>query len=296
MPFGSEPASGSGSALFLLLPLVLLGPAALTLWLLYRWHPGRRPPAQGVVQLFFAGFGTALPAIGLEILLFVALAPALIADASAWPVLGLLALGIGLSEEAAKYWFLARFGVKQIGVRSVYTGVLFGVAIGLGFATIENYNYIYGAASLGGGDAWFGFAFLRSVLPAPAHALLGALMGYGVGRAAVAATEGEARRWRRAAYLIPAVWHGLFDYCLLMAEEYDDLGVWLWYGVFGVVVLALWVTGICLTVVAHTESRPEPAPDAAPPAIAPPALPPLPAPVVAPPVTEGDLSVWARPQ
>ena len=54
-------------------------------------------------------------------------------------------------------------------------GVVYGVAVALGFATLENLLFV---ARLGLGVAW-----MRALFAVPAHALFGATMGYYAGRA-----------------------------------------------------------------------------------------------------------------
>ena len=53
-------------------------------------------------------------------------------------------------------------------------GVVYGVAVALGFATLENFLFV---TRLGLGVAW-----LRALFAVPAHALFGATMGYYAGR------------------------------------------------------------------------------------------------------------------
>jgi len=84
-------------------------------------------------------------------------------------------------------------------------GVVYGVAVALGFATLENFLFV---ARLGLGVAW-----MRAVFAVPAHALFGATMGYYAGRAKF---DRGGKLWRDRALCLaaPTVFHGCYDYLL----------------------------------------------------------------------------------
>ena len=104
-------------------------------------------------------------------------------------------------------------------------GVVYGVAVALGFATLENLLYVL---RLGLGVAW-----QRALFAVPVHALCGATMGYYAGRAKL----GDGRtlwRDRILCFVVPIFFHGLYDYAL-----HHGLGprVWVYISVGS---LALW--------------------------------------------------------
>ena len=53
-------------------------------------------------------------------------------------------------------------------------GIVYGVTVSLGFATLENIFYVYGQ----GFNDPYSIAILRSISAIPAHALFGVFMGY----------------------------------------------------------------------------------------------------------------------
>jgi RsiW-degrading membrane proteinase PrsW (M82 family) len=92
-------------------------------------------------------------------------------------------------------------------------GVVYGAAVGLGFAAIENIGYVLGA-----GAGWGSVAIFRSVLSVPLHGAFGANAGAYIARARFAGVlrSGRGLRWRRRrlfamAWLVPTVLHALFD-------------------------------------------------------------------------------------
>jgi RsiW-degrading membrane proteinase PrsW (M82 family) len=83
--------------------------------------------------------------------------------------------------------------------------VVYGVAVALGFATLENLLFV---ARLGLGVAW-----QRALFAVPAHALFGATAGYYAGRAKFD-RGGDLWRDRALCLLAPAAFHGGYDYAL----------------------------------------------------------------------------------
>jgi RsiW-degrading membrane proteinase PrsW (M82 family) len=108
-------------------------------------------------------------------------------------------------------------------------GVVYGVAVALGFATLENFLFVL---RLGLGVAW-----QRALFAVPAHALCGATMGYYAGRAKLpdAAQRGRTP-WldRSLCFVVPIIFHGLYDYAL-----HHGLGPKIWV-MISVGSLALW--------------------------------------------------------
>lgn len=113
-------------------------------------------------------------------------------------------------------------------------GVVYGVAVALGFATVEN---VLCVARDG-----LGIGVLRAIFAVPAHALFGAVMGYYVGRAklgdgqwqGIDVTRKERRRRLAAALALPIALHGAYD-LLLQALR----GAWM-YAAVAAGSVALW--------------------------------------------------------
>jgi RsiW-degrading membrane proteinase PrsW (M82 family) len=110
-------------------------------------------------------------------------------------------------------------------------GVVYGVALALGFATVEN---VLCVAKDG-----LGIGLLRAVFAVPAHALFGAAMGFYFGRAKLGRGRGGVsprEKWRRVALAlaIPVAFHGAYDFTLVELH-----GGWM-YVVVGVFSLGVW--------------------------------------------------------
>ncbi|MDX8359856.1 MULTISPECIES: glutamic-type intramembrane protease PrsW [Bacillaceae] len=116
----------------------------------------------------------------------------------------------GLLEEFIK-WFILFYTVYQhIEFDEVYDGIVYGVSVSLGFATVENILYLFAQG--------VETAIMRAMLPVSSHALLGVVMGYYLGKARFS-EETSKNKWLILSLLTPFMLHGLYDYIILIAQQ-----------------------------------------------------------------------------
>ena len=86
-------------------------------------------------------------------------------------------------------------------------GIVYGVVVALGFASLENYLYL--------SNRGLSLAWQRALFAVPAHALFGGGMGYFLGRAKFGRSTGwgAIRPWVAALFL-PTLAHGAYDFAL----------------------------------------------------------------------------------
>ncbi len=121
-----------------------------------------------------------------------------------------------LPEEFFK-WFIVYFLIFQHSTfDEPYDGIVYAVAVSLGFATMENVLY----ALLSPMD--FSQLLQRAFLPVSGHAMFGVMMGYHFGSAKF--VRGKYRKHLALALLLPLFWHGVFDYTLTVSG-----GNWIWF-------------------------------------------------------------------
>ncbi|HXB91795.1 MAG TPA: PrsW family glutamic-type intramembrane protease [Puia sp.] len=133
---------------------------------------------------------------------------------------------VALSEEGSKFLVLRFFAWPRSTFREPFDGILYSVMIGMGFATVENIEYV----------SQFGLetGVSRFFLAIPAHASFAVLMGYNVGWAKV---RHRRRLWLMTRGLLIAVlFHGSFDFFLFIqqsrtATQYLSTGI-LSFGAF----------------------------------------------------------------
>ncbi|MGG0655570.1 glutamic-type intramembrane protease PrsW [Rummeliibacillus pycnus] len=109
----------------------------------------------------------------------------------------------GVVEEFFK-WFILMIAIyHHIEFDDPYDGILYGVSISLGFATVENILYMLS----------FGVntAFMRALMPVSSHALFGVVMGYYFGRAKFSKKD-LSIQFRILALFAPMILHIIYNF------------------------------------------------------------------------------------
>jgi protease PrsW len=122
-------------------------------------------------------------------------------------------VAVGFSEEGSKYLMLRLYAYRQKAFDEPLDGIIYGVMVSMGFATLENILYVY--------QHGFHTAILRMFLSVPAHACFGVIMGYYVGMARFNKTK--ARFYKRIGLLLAVIFHGAFDFFLFLQQSEEVL-------------------------------------------------------------------------
>lgn len=128
-----------------------------------------------------------------------------------------------LLEEFFK-WFILFFTIYQhVAFDEPYDGIVYGAAVSLGFASVENIIYLVS----NGLEVAFGRAFL----PVSSHALFGVIMGYYVGKGKF--SDQEKTKCLIYSLTIPFLLHGIYDYILITQTNWliymVPFMIFLWY-------------------------------------------------------------------
>lgn len=165
-------------------------------------------PLHLVLKMFFLGFLIVVPVMIIQRGLVIWLGEGSFVSAF------IVSAGI---EELLKWIVLFYFIYHHAEFDEPYDGILYAVAISLGFATVENVMYAMS------NQVFFGTLLLRGLLPVSGHALFGVMMGYYLGLAKFT-KQWKSRRILLYSLLIPWVWHGVYDWILANITDY-----WIWY-------------------------------------------------------------------
>jgi RsiW-degrading membrane proteinase PrsW (M82 family) len=113
----------------------------------------------------------------------------------------------GLIEELAKWLLLMAAVYHWREFDEPLDGIVYGVAIALGFGTLENLLYL--------GRFGLAVAWPRALLAVPAHALFGGAMGFYAGRAKFRAAGAPRVPDLARSLAVPVLFHGAYDFALL---------------------------------------------------------------------------------
>jgi RsiW-degrading membrane proteinase PrsW (M82 family) len=132
-------------------------------------------------------------------------------------------------EEFLKWFLIYILIYKHTSFDEPYDGIVYAVAVSLGFATLENVFYAFlNSASISS-------LLTRALLPVSGHAMFGVIMGYHLGKAKFAPEHRKRNVFYSLAF--PIFWHGLFDYILLTTKSH-----WIWFMV--PLMVFLWVRSL----------------------------------------------------
>lgn len=141
-------------------------------------------------------------------------------------------------EELLK-WFVVYYVIyKHVEFDEPYDGIVYAVAVSLGFATVE--NVIYSLLNF----TSFSNLLMRALLPVSGHALFGVMMGYHLGRAKF--QPSSEKKHLLFSVGLPVFFHGVFDYIILISKSN-----WMWLML--PLMIFLWILG--LWKVKHANAR-----------------------------------------
>lgn len=186
-----------------------IAPAVFLIIYFYLQDKYEPEPIKKIIISFFLGFVAAIIAIigevTLEKILLDKFSGILIQIVKAFII-------VGYVEEFSKYLMVILGPYKSVYFNEVMDGIIYTVAVSLGFATLENIFYV-----LKGG---FSVGIMRAFLSVPAHAFFSALMGFYIGRAKFARNDGQKNFLLIFSVFLASFFHGLYDYILFVKILY----------------------------------------------------------------------------
>lgn len=199
-----------GSYSLILIALAVI-PAIFILVFIYRQDRLEPEPPRLILKLVVAGIVSTLLAtitesIGMEF----------VSDDTVMGRIIMYFIIVGLSEEGFKYLMLKVITWKNPAFNCRFDGVVYAVAVSIGFALWENIKYViaYG----------FSTALIRAVTAVPGHACFGVIMGawYGLAkRKQIQGWDSASRLARWLSVIVPTIIHGLYDF--IATDETNSL-------------------------------------------------------------------------
>ena len=121
----------------------------------------------------------------------------------------------GLVEETLKFLVLYFYVLKEKAFNEPMDAIVYGVVVSLGFATLENYSYVYQVSEQIGMSARE-VAVLRSYSAIPIHALCGVIMGFYFGMYAFV----SGGKNLSLALIVPYILHGTYNFLASFPNYY----------------------------------------------------------------------------
>jgi len=170
-----------------------------------------KEPKGTVLLIFFLGFLICLPAGILN-----GLSHDLFYDGSKYSEnLTTSFLGPAWAEELLKFSILYLIVLKRNEFNEPMDGLVYGAVVSLGFATYENYTYVYEMAEIIAkeenvnlAEMSYLIALLRSYSAIPMHGLNGAVMGYYFGMYIFTGNK----RFLILSIILPYLFHGFYNF------------------------------------------------------------------------------------
>ncbi|HDS29652.1 MAG TPA: PrsW family intramembrane metalloprotease [Firmicutes bacterium] len=190
---------------FLILLSLALAPAVFFFyffWIRDRWE---KEPWSLLLMLAFWGGISVIPVGIVELAFF----PKGLEFESVSDAVKVAFLCAGLIEEGAKFLFVYFLTLTSVHFREEYDGIIYAVAVGLGFAAVENVFYVISAMLSGEGA--LSIALMRAFTAVPMHALDGVILGFFIGRARFMKDGMSKFIMNMTGLILAIVFHGLYD-------------------------------------------------------------------------------------
>jgi RsiW-degrading membrane proteinase PrsW (M82 family) len=152
-------------------------------------------------------------------------------------------LTAAIPEELCKFLIFMIFIWRDKNFDEYFDGIVYATFIGLGFACVENIEYVFMYG--------FGAGVSRALFAVPGHFLFGVLMGYFLSLAKF--TPEKRKKYIFLGLLFAIIAHGLYDWLLMFVDRLSSMGSDFAYVVSGIVYQAflagdvlLWIFGMKL--------------------------------------------------
>ena len=206
-------------------------PALILLYYTYQQDKLQREPVKNVVKAFFFGWLSVFASLFISIPSgSIGLFPQEIHSLS--DAIRTAFFGAAIPEETAKLFLLWLFLRKCRDFDERMDGIVYAVAVGMGFAAFENIEYLFAS-----GSAWVTTGIGRSLTAIPGHFGFAVIMGYYY-------SLNHFDRYRAPGaglkmWLYPVVAHGLYDTIAMYASVSPELS-----GIISLVILMFCFWGL----------------------------------------------------
>jgi RsiW-degrading membrane proteinase PrsW (M82 family) len=189
---------------YLLLFGIAILPVIVLMVYIYHQDKYQKEPIKTLAKAFIGG----MIAIALDILIVTGIQYLAGDSAITKTVFFSAFLEAGIPEEFSKFLIFMLFIWRDKNFDEYFDGIVYATFIGLGFACVENIEYVFMFG--------FGTGVVRALLSVPGHFLFGVVMGYFL---SMAKFHPEKRgTYLFSGLLLAMIAHGLFDWLLMVSS------------------------------------------------------------------------------
>jgi len=189
---------------YIILFAIAILPVVVLMVYIYRQDKYQKEPIKTLTKAFIGG----MISIPLDIVLVTLVQRCLGNTIIASTIFYSAFLEAGIPEELSKFLIFMMLIWRDKNFDEYFDGIVYATFIGLGFACVENIEYVF---SYG-----FGTGVVRALISVPGHFLFGVLLGYFL---SLAKFRPEHRsRFIGLGLLSAMVAHGLFDWLLMITD------------------------------------------------------------------------------
>jgi RsiW-degrading membrane proteinase PrsW (M82 family) len=185
-------------------------PSIILLTYIYKKDVVEKEPIPLLMILFLFGIISTVPAVFLENLFQTMFSE----KNSMFMLLFYSFVGIALIEEGYKALFTYLIVYRNKNFNHIFDGIVYAVFMSLGFATLENFLYLY--------KYGIDLAISRGIISVPAHAFYAISFGFFLGKAKKEDLSGnivKSKLYLALSVLVPVLLHGTFDFLLLSGSS-----------------------------------------------------------------------------
>ncbi len=209
---------------FLLIIFLGILPAFLLVGYIYKLDSLKPEPIPQLVKGVGYGVGSIVLALLLSNIIGI-FVPCFWAEGSLGEAFYTAFFMAALPEECAKLFMLYLLVRNNPYFDEKMDGIVYAVAVGMGFAGFENVSYLFSNI-----EDWHSVAISRAIFSVPGHFAFAVLMGYYYG--IVHFSPERYGKYRYMILLAPVLAHGIFDVLLLAAPAVGEVVAVLLYLVF----------------------------------------------------------------
>ena len=215
---------------YLLLLGIAILPVVVLMIFIYRQDKYQKEPIKSLAKAFIGG----IIAILLDIIIVYGIDAILGNTLLAKTVFFSAFLEAGIPEELSKFLMFMILIWNDKNFDEYFDGIVYATFIGLGFACLENIEYVFAYG--------FSTGVVRALLSVPGHFLFGVVMGYFFSMAKFHPEKRSTYLW--TGLLLAMLAHGLFDWLLMITDRLDPAISSIIYIVFIWGDIKLWKLGL----------------------------------------------------